>query len=180
MKFNFKDILLPAIILSIICFCATALLVLTNELTKDQIALAQEETVRASRMIVMSDADNFEEIDANTVKALKGDEAVGYIFVTQSSGYAGAISVMTGIDLEQNITGIVILEQTETPGLGANCTKADFTEQFKQMATELTVIKNQTAGEAQVEALTGATVTSEAVTNAVNEAIGLYSQIVGG
>ncbi|MFI3207186.1 MAG: RnfABCDGE type electron transport complex subunit G [Clostridia bacterium] len=181
MKFNAKNIVLPAIILCLICFCVSGLLVLTNELTKDQIALALEETAAESRMIVMSDADSFEEIDANTYLAKNGDTEIGYVFTTETSGYSGTVSVMTGIDMEKNITGIVILSQSETPGLGANCVNESFTDKFKQQVSDsLSVVKNTASGDGNIEAMTGATITSTAVTDAVNIAIGLFDDVSGG
>ena len=89
---------------------------------------------------------------------------------------------MTGIDAEGAITGVVILSHDETPGLGANAEKPDFLNQFLQQAPEggLKVIKYQTPGEGQIQAMTGATVTSTAVTNAVNQAIAQYNTVKGG
>ena len=89
---------------------------------------------------------------------------------------------MTGISGEGAITGVVILSHEETPGLGANAEKAEFLDQYLQSAPEggLSVIKYQTPGEGQIEAITGATITSTAVTNAVNQAIEQYYQVKGG
>ena len=89
---------------------------------------------------------------------------------------------MTGIDAEGAITGVVILSHDETPGLGANAEKPDFLNQFLQQAPEggLEVIKYQTPGEGQIQAMTGATVTSTAVTHAVNQAVAQYNTVKGG
>ena len=104
------------------------------------------------------------------------------VFETEASGYGGKVKVMTGIDAEGAITGVVILSHDETPGLGANAEKPDFLNQFLQQAPEggLEVIKYQTPGEGQIQAMTGATVTSTAVTNAVNQAIAQYNTVKGG
>ena len=107
---------------------------------------------------------------------------MGYVFETEASGYGGTVSVMTGIDTEGNITGVVILSHDETPGLGANAEKPDFLNQYLQPAPEggLSVIKYQAPSQGQIEAMTGATVTSTAVTNAVNQAIEQYYEVKGG
>ncbi len=178
MKMNFKTVVAPALILCAICFCVAGLLALTNELTKDKIAQVALETAASSRMIVMPTADVFEEND-EYYTALNGSEVVGYVFSTSSNGYGGAVEVMTGIDLDGNITGVVILSQNETPGLGANCENESFLSQFLQKATEIEVVKNVTAGDGEIEAMTGATITSDAVTNAVNEAVEIYETIGG-
>ena len=104
------------------------------------------------------------------------------MFETGASGYGGTVSVMTGIDAEGSITGVVILSHDETPGLGANATKSSFLDQYLQPAPEggLSVVKYQTPSDGQIEAMTGATVTSTAVTNAVNQAIEQYYAVKGG
>ncbi len=180
MKMNFKTVVLPPLILCLICFCVTGLLALTNELTKDRIIQAQIEKEEQSRSLVMPDATAYEQVDEFTYLAKNGEEDLGYIFVTESKGYAGTVSVMTGISLDENITGIIILQQSETPGLGANCTNEEFTNRFRQEANELTVVKNTPSGNGNIEALTGSTVTTDAVTDAVNEAIELFDILNGG
>lgn len=181
MKLDAKSILKPALTLFIICLVVTALLAGTNLLTKDKIAEQAEITAQESRKIVLSDAESFEENDG-FYTGLKGGEVVGYVFETEAKGYGGTVKVMTGISAEGSITGVVILEHDETPGLGANAEKTSFTEQYKQAVPEggVELVKNKEAGEGQVEALTGATITSRAVTSAVNAAIEQYNTVKGG
>ena len=107
---------------------------------------------------------------------------MGYVFETESKGYGGTVSVMTGISEEGSVTGVVILSHEETPGLGANAEKEEFLQQYQQPAPEggLSVVKYQTPQEGQVEAITGATITTAAVTDAVNEAIEQYYAVKGG
>lgn len=178
MKLNFKSVVAPALILCAICIVVTGLLGVTNALTKDKIVAAQAKAEENSRLVVLSDAESFDSGESGDYYiGKKGDETVGYVFVTESSGYGGKVKVMTGIGSDGNIKGIVILSNSETPGLGANCTKESFTDQYKQAAGEISVVKNQTAGEGQVEAITGATITTRAVTNAVNLAVEKYNQV---
>ena len=89
---------------------------------------------------------------------------------------------MTGINIEGEITGVTILSLNETPGLGMNAQNATFTDMYKQTAPEsgFNVIKSGTAGDGNIVALTGATITSQAVTDAVNAAIEQYNEIKGG
>ena len=181
MKMNAKDILKPALTLFIICLVVTALLAGTNLLTKDKIAEQAEITAQESRKIVLSDAETFEEQDGCYV-GLAGGETVGYVFETESKGYGGTVKVMTGIGADGMITGVVILEHEETPGLGANAERASFTDQYKQAvpADGITLVKNKAAGEGEIVALTGASITSRAVTDAVNQAIEQYNTVKGG
>ena len=178
-KLNAKTVLAPAAILTVICIVVSGLLGVTNALTKDKIAEVQAETAAESRSVVLPSAESFEEADGYYI-AYAGSDIVGYVFETEGTGYGGAVSVMTGITSEGDISGIAILDQSETPGLGGNCTKESFQEQYKQKAQTITVVKNQEASDGEIEALTGATITSRAVTSAVNEAVEMYNEVKEG
>lgn len=183
MKLDAKSILKPTAVLFIICVVVSAALAGTNMLTADRIAQQEAQNAEESRMIVLPTADSFEsQEDGAYYTGLSGSELVGYVFETEASGYGGKVGVMTGIDTEGNITGVVILSHNETPGLGANAQKPDFLNQYLQPAPEggLSVIKYQAPAEGQIEAMTGATITSTAVTNAVNQAIEQYYSVKGG
>ncbi len=175
-----KEVLKPALILCVICLLATAALAGTNLLTADTIAQQKVITEQESRKQVLPDADSFEEADGYAI-GKTGSDIAGYVFVTSSKGYGGDVQVMTGISTDGQITGVVILEQDETPGLGANAEKESFRDQFKQAVPEngFTVTKS-TAGEGEISAMTGATITTTAVTNAVNDAIAQYNEIKEG
>lgn len=175
-----KEVLKPALILCVICLLATAALAGTNMLTADTIAQQKVITEQESRKQVLPDADSFEEADGYAI-GKTGSDVAGYVFVTSSKGYGGDVQVMTGINTEGQVTGVVILEQNETPGLGANAEKESFRDQFKQAVPEngFTVTKS-TAGEGEISAMTGATITTTAVTNAVNDAIAQYNEIKEG
>ena len=77
---------------------------------------------------------------------------------------------MTGVDSEGKVTGINILSHSETAGLGAKATEQSFRDMFIGLVEGITVSKDK-AGENSIDALTGATITSRAVVNAVNAAI---------
>ena len=181
MKVQASAVLKPALTLFVICLVVTALLAGTNLLTKDRIAEQARITAEQSRRVVLSEAEAFEESQDYYI-GTSGGETVGYVFETEAKGYGGTVKVMTGIDVEGNITGVVILSHSETPGLGANADRASFTDQYKQAAPEggITLVKTKAPAEGEVEALTGATITSRAVTDAVNAAIEQYNAVKGG
>lgn len=181
MKLSFKNVVQPALILCSICFVVSALLALTNALTIDVIAKATLEKEETARMLVLSDATSFEaSADETYYIGYCDGEIVGYVFSTEANGYGGAISVMTGISTNSTITGVTIVSHDETPGLGSNAEKTEFTDQYQQNSTEFSVVKNTEAGDGEIEALTGATITSKAVTTAVNIATELYETIKEG
>ncbi len=147
-----------------------------------------------ARQEVLSDGEDFEEMDKSIFdEAVKNSphveeiyegldgsgELVGYTIKTSLNGYSGPIVVMTGIDLEGVILGMKVVSNTETPGLGANASNPEFQDEFaeKSADSDIELVKNN-PGDEEVEALTGATITSQAVTDSVNEAIKAYNNIL--
>ena len=188
-RFNAKEILTPAIVLFLIAFVCTALLALTNNFTAKKIEDSKEKGEIATRDKIFSQAKKYgedkkiayENQDYFYCTAIdEKDEIIGYIFTTKEKGYGGNIVVMTGIDNKNGkLTGVEILEINETAGLGMNAKNDSFKNQFVDSTGKFEVVKNG-AKDNQIQALTGATITSSAVTNAVNTAIDLYQTVMGG
>ena len=183
MKLNPKEILRPAISLFVICLAVTALLAGTNLLTRDQIEQQSLLAEQNARIAVCPDGKTFEPGDdeGSYYVAKDGDSVVGYIFTTEASGYGGKLKVMTGTSSDGTITGISFLSIDETPGLGMNAQKDSYKDQYKQPVPEkgFTLVKGE-AAEGEISAMTGATITSTAVTDAVNAAIEQYNTIKEG
>ena len=185
MKIKPLEVLKPTAILVIICVLITAAVAGTNELTKDKIAQQQALKAEESRKVVLPQAETFEEQtdvgDFTHYVGWAGDEAVGLVFETSAKGYGGDVKVMTGVDLAGAVTGVVILEHEETPGLGANAEKESFRDQYKGLQAaegDIEVVRYQTPVGQQIEAMTGASITSRAVTAAVNQALEQYRQVM--
>lgn len=187
-RIKVKDIIIPTISLFIICVIITAALAFTNALTKDTIAQNELNAQNESMKIVCPDADTFQlesENDNGDIYAGldKNGNVVGYAVSTQASGYGGAIKVMTGISTDASIIGIdVFYNDDETPGLGKNTSNESFTSQFKDLlAKDKIVVSKDYAGEGQqVDAVTSSTISSRAVTDAVNKACELYNTEISG
>ncbi len=173
---NLKDYLVPTVTLFVICLVATLLLGFTNQVTAPIIEQLAIETEIKSRQTVFADASSFGEaniLEDGTSVVAAFDESgatIGHVVVNTAKGYGGDISVMTGVDANGKVTGINILSHAETAGLGAKATEASFREQFIGLIGGITVSKDK-AGENSIDAITGATITSRAVTDAVNAAI---------
>ncbi len=184
-KLNVKEILIPTVALLVICLIATALLAGTNTITKEKIALNAVETEKASRMLVLPEGKEYGEVTTlengltYCVGTDENGEEVGYVFTAGAKGYGGTVSVMVGLDMNGTITGVEILSHSETPGLGANSVKPEFKNRFVGKAGQLTVDKNSNDGQ-NVQAITAATITSKAVTSAVNAVTATYAEITGG
>ncbi len=110
-------------------------------------------------------------------------EVLGWVVTGYEEGYAGPITVLVGSNpTGDRITGVHVLSQTETPGLGALVTEDRFLDNFAGMESgqRITVVKS-VPGDAQVQAVTGATVSSVSVAEAVNGAMtGLRASLASG
>lgn len=162
--------------LFLITTIVAGLLGLVNYVTADTIAeqIAQK-AENAMRQVL--EADSYEPLDvpedsAVTAAYRAGDR--GYVVRVAPNGFGGAIDMMVGVDKAGTVTGVAIVSQTETASLGANCTREDFRAQFTGKSGTLSVSKD--GGE--IEALTGATVTSRAVTDGVNTALEFVQEVL--
>lgn len=184
---NAKKIIVPTAILTIIVLVVTALLVLTNGATEDKIAALKTESDIAARQEVLADADGFEEatVDVDGVPCVyyAATNGTGYVFTTSYKGYGGAVEVMTGINPDGQITGIKITSHNETPGLGAKSAGSDsFGNEWRGQYTQFTADQQLavTKDGGTVDAIPGATITSRAVTGAVNAAFDIFNAVTGG
>ncbi|MBQ8303338.1 MAG: RnfABCDGE type electron transport complex subunit G [Clostridia bacterium] len=176
-----REIIVPSATLLVICLVATLLLGVTNFFTSDLITKLEQETQTAAMQEVLP-AEGYIKTEGKEIYTAEKNGAVaGYIFVTSGAGYGGDIKVMTAVDPAGKILAVSILSASdETPGLGQNVTKEGFYSQFLGLSSEITVVKNGANAEVnEINAVTGATISSRAVTKAVNEALTLYSDNFG-
>lgn len=177
---NWADLLKPITVLLCICIIIPLALAATNLLTEPKIDALQKEQAKASRR-ELYDASDFKEEKAKDFTyyvAEKDGETVGYLFETAAKGYGGEVSVMTAIDPDGTVHAVKILDvSNETPGLGQNTANESFYKQYagKKPETELTAVKHGTAkADSEIDAVTGATISSKAVTAAVNKAVSQF------
>lgn len=179
-----STIIKDAVMLFIITIIAGALLGFFNQLTKEPIAAANKKAKDEAYQLVMEQAESFEEDSALTEKmkaatpegtvfsevmvAEDGSKTpVGYVMsVIAKEGYGGDISLTLGVDMSGTITAIEVISQSETAGLGANCTKDDFKSRFAGVKSDETLKVTKDGG--TIDAMSGATITSRAVTKAVD------------
>ncbi|MBF4694857.1 RnfABCDGE type electron transport complex subunit G [Fusibacter ferrireducens] len=190
-----KDIFKTGIILFIICAVAAFALAMTNEGTKDQIALQRQLANDAAKAAVLPSASSFEDLDeaqnaevsekfAPVAEGYIGYDAdhniVGYVFKSLPTGFGGAVEVVTGIDVEGTVTGMRMGNHQETPGLGARAKEPLFYEQYNGMsASDHIGVAKSNPTETDIQAITGATISSAAITSGVNASIDAYHFIMG-
>jgi electron transport complex protein RnfG len=179
-----KHILKPAFALFIIAAAATALLGIARDLTLEPIANQQKRTQEKMMKEVLPQAAGFIEIEdflyegsiVRVFEGVSGSGIAGYVIELAPSGYSGTINMMVGISSGENkITGMRVLKHSETPGLGANAVYEKFYSRFNgKNLVRLNVVKVPTGNANEIEAITASTITTRAITNAVNEAIEWY------
>lgn len=146
-------------------------------------------TKSASKVIAANEANTVEDHGGdmiNNVVVAKDSSgaALGYIFdATTSKGYGGDIQLTIGIKTDGTVTGYSVLSISETAGLGMNATKEEWASQFadKQVDT-FTVVKDGSGAsdDTKIDAISGATITSKAVTGLMNNCIAYFKTIEGG
>ena len=183
-----KKIITSTLILVIITLVAGLALAAVYEVTKAPIAEAEYKAKMNAYRTVMPEAADFTEVELTdgaypdgvtvdeVMMAVTADgEALGHVVKsTSSNGYGGKITVAVGILPDGSILAISVISQSETAGLGAKCTDSGFTGQFAGLFG--TVEYTKTGEEGKVDALSGATITTKAVTEAVNAALTYVNQ----
>lgn len=181
-----SDIIKPVAVLTVICLVISLALAVTNLVTADKIAEIDKKNSEAA-MAELLPSEKYEEVDLTAALpatssyspadtqffiAYEGDTVKGYLITTAAKGYGGDVKVMTAISPDKKVIGVNILSAAdETPGLGQNVTKEDFYSQFIDKSENITVVKNgAVADKNEINAVTGATITSTAVKNCVNDA----------
>ena len=166
------------IVLALICLVVAALLGVVNNVTAPAIQANTEETVQESLATVLP-ADSYDKVEfpdgsvtlssGTTVTVVSvyqaGEE--GYVVeVLAPGGYAGDIDMMTGINTAGEVTGIAIIDHSETSGLGSKSTDPNWQSQFVGSTEDVSVTKDG----GTINAITGSTITSRCVCNGVNAA----------
>lgn len=165
-----NDLVRLTVTLLVISAVCALLLGIVNAITAPRIAAAQEAKSKAAMAEVLS-ADSYEEVpfltDGTIVLAVYRADDKGYVVSVAPSGFGGNIEMMVGVSNDGVCTGVSIVKMSETAGLGANASKVDFRAQFEGLSGTLAVTKDGGV----IDALTGATITSRAVTSGVNAAL---------
>lgn len=175
----FKKVIKMSSILLAISLVMALLLAVTNEMTKGIIASQKTEKKMRAMSEVMA-ADNYnilsdESKDYELYEARLFNKTVGHIVSLSEYGYGGAISLVIGIK-DGHVTNVSITDMSETPGLGERAKEPEFLDGFKDATGQVKLAKEG----GTIQAISGATITSKAVTAGVNRALEIVSGYAGG
>lgn len=198
-----NKIVKDAVILTLITLVAGLSLGFVYEITKGPIEKSQEKAKQEAYKAVFESAGAFEDVkvddaDAASVLAEAGlEESVidgyakandadgnllGYVVsVTNNEGYGGSIELSVGIALDGTIKGVEILSISETAGLGMKANTTEFKDQYKDVNVEaFEYTKNGATESGQIDVISGATITTNAMTNGVNAGLAYFRTLEGG
>lgn len=171
-----KKILKLTVILFVVCAIVAGVLGVINELTKDRIAEQNRlKTEKAYAAVLQADSYEAVEFDSAawpTVDSISKAGDAGHVVETTFSGAQGSITMAVGVDADLKVTGISIIKHAETAGLGAVAASTNdkgvaFRAQFVGEDKNVAITK---AG-GNIEAISGATITSRAVAQAAANAV---------
>lgn len=189
-----RDLIKPTISLTVICLVVSVALGFTHSITGAAIDERARIDAENARKEVLADADKFEKLEnidgiingrpelapvKEVYKALKGDSVSGHVFTVSSKGYGGEIVITVGIDSNGKITGVKIGQNSETPGLGSKAAEEPFISQFFNITPKepFKVVKGVKSKDEEINAISGATITSKAVVGAVQAAVDMAAEI---
>ena len=198
-----KKIVHDALILTAFTLVLGFVLGLVYEITKEPIAAADAATAQAAYKEVFQDADSFEAYDGfdkeaavslmeengyndeiTDVQIAKGSDGstLGYVItVLAKDGSQANITFSVGIAADGTVNGYSITSIAETPGLGDKAKNEEVYSQFQNKQVEkFDVVKQAPASDSEIEAISGATITSRAMTNGVNASITYFETVLEG
>lgn len=183
-----KENIRLGVILLIITFISGFILGIANNSTAD--AIAQNSKINTEDLkVLLSSADSVKDSPikpagtiSEVLEVYSGSDLAGYVIKTTGKGFHGDIDMMVAIDKDGKIAGIKILADVETPGVGAKIENPEFQAKFKDKPTDdsLKVVKTKASAANEVEGISGATISSNAVTAAVNDVVKFYKANVKG
>ncbi len=174
---TWNDLLKPVVVLSIICLVVSGLLGVTNGITAPIIEENARLAADAARIELLPEAtDGFEMVEGvdmeGVTEVYKAKNGCGYTISAFGKGYGGAVTFMVAFDADGNIVNLKVLSHAETQGLGSKIENEEFLVPFKGTSEELAL--------SDIDAISGATISSKAALTAVNNARKAFNQYAKG
>lgn len=173
-----KKIIKLSGILFLIMFLTTLLLSFVNSFTTD-VVMKNIERSEKSAMTELVKAEEFSAIADGVFAGISGGEAAGYCVYVSPVGYGGEIEMIVGFNKDLTVSGIKIIQSSETAGLGTRAGEPEFSQRLSGKKPHLSVKKGG-GGESEIDAISGATVTTKAVAQGINDAYDILGGVVNG
>jgi electron transport complex protein RnfG len=159
----------PIVFLTLVVLVSVVALTLIDGVTREKIAAAQRDEIKEMLAALFPEMDDYEFDEATSnYGILTAGQPVGRAFMARKTGYGGAVDVLVGLETDGTLRGIRVISQQETPGLGAKIIEPAFLNQFSGLSVEELALRQDGGA---VDAITGATISSSTVVDAVKEAL---------
>lgn len=198
-----KSMIKDALILFAITLVAGLLLGVVYDITKGPIAQQEQKAKSNACRSVFAQAESFEALelaDSDTISGVMAEaqitgadidevmeargasgEVLGYVItVTDHEGYGGDIQFSMGVTLDGTLNGISLLSITETAGLGMRAEEVLVPQFADKPASMFTYTKTGSMADSEIDAISGATITTKAVVNGVNAGIAYFNAVLKG
>ncbi|NQU17830.1 MAG: FMN-binding protein [Candidatus Saganbacteria bacterium] len=169
MKIDFKEIIKMGAFLAAVSALAAGILAMTYIVAAPKIEENRTRAINAALAQIIPQADRFDNKDDFYI-ALENDREIGRVYSVAPMGYAGKIEMMVGVNDRERVAGVKIINILETPGLGLNADKPKFLDQFRGKS-----LSDPIEPKKDIDAITGATITSKAISKGVREALEKFS-----
>lgn len=171
-----------ALNLAAACLISGGILAATYFITNPVAEQKKIEMNNKAMKTLVKDADSFKAVEGKEgwYTANRGSDLLAYIVPVETKGYGGVIKMLAAITPEGKETDFTILSANETPGLGDNASKDSFRKQFNGKGPDQMVVVKDPSKKDNIQALTGATISSKAVTKGIKEAEESVLQLKGG
>lgn len=173
MKKSFNEIIKPVLVLVCICLVVTALLAYINSVTSPIIAKAEQEKTEQAMSEVLFEADGFKKLEIENLpdrvtEVYTATNGAGYVFMLTTKGYGGDMKLICGMKSDGTIEQCKTLSHAETSGLGSKTAEDPYRNQYCGKNSDTL---------SEVDAITGATISSNAYKNAIEDAFKAYDMV---
>lgn len=173
MKKTFSDIIKPVLVLTCICLVVSLLLAYINTVTSPIIGEAEQKAEQEAMVEVLSEADSFKAIEINALPervtaVYRAENGSGYVFMLTTKGYGGDMKLICAIKSDGTIEACKTLSHSETSGLGSKTAEDAYRNQYSGKNADTL---------SEVDAISGATISSTAYKSAIEDAFAAYEMI---
>ncbi len=179
---DIKEIFITGLKLCIFMSVICIMLFFVNQMTSEKIAEFEAKKINDSIISIMGDDANMtieplNDLSDGNIKSvfrinLMNDEEpvlLGYCISATSKGYGGTINLLVGLDANGAVKGVSVISDSETAGIGKNVLNSSFLSKFNGKSDSVVL------GEGDIVAVSGATVTSKAVTKCIDSVLDFYA-----
>lgn len=173
MKKTFSDIIKPVLVLTCICLVVSLLLAYINMVTSPIISEAEQKAEQEAMVEVLSEADSFKPIEIDglperVTAVYRAENGSGYVFMLTTKGYGGDMKLICAIKSDGTIEACKTLSHSETSGLGSKTAEDAYRNQYSGKNADTL---------SEVDAISGATISSTAYKSAIEDAFAAYEMI---